>query len=197
MPGPFPVARLRFATTADALGALRAVGARHAPALDLEVEHPDLGLVRRHFGVIGNLLQDRPEDPVIARRWSPLVTAPDNETVLGRLARGLLEHAPMNKQTIVSLLPELHDRGLHLPFAFRPMNADLAARLRVADAARPFGFHAYYSQAFKLAPDGAALLPGRVFSQPVRGAGAGTFQEPISHDLLDEDVGLILEADTR
>ena len=56
-----------------------------------------------------------------------------------------------------------------------------------------YGFVIFYSEDAKFDNETGIKL-GRVFTTPFGVEGFGTWQEPISQDILDPDVGLLLEA---
>jgi len=181
---------------AAAVRALVAVGGVPVPDLSLQVQHPGLGTVHREFAYLGNLMAPGAsvEDRSLLKRLSNMLESPDNERVLRKLEAGRIDYMPLNKRTVRKLVPELHEAGVHLPWAFRPMNFDFGARLEERSESKPFRFKVFYSQGVDISADGAQATVKRVFSLPVQGSAHGTFQEPIFDEMLDEDVGLFLEA---
>jgi len=194
-----PTAPFLHASVASAKTALESVGCDVVPALQIEVEVAPLGKLVRVFGVVGNLLERQAllQDDVLLRRVRSLLDSDDNDRIADRLLSGRLKFLPTNKRTATKLSLDLHERGLHLPWAFKPMNYDLGVKLEAFAKTRPFPFKVYYSRGIDVSDDGTTVTLKRVFSLPVLGAAHGTFQEPIYDDLLDEDVGLIVEANVR
>jgi len=180
-----------------ARSALEAVGGEVIPELALSVEQPGIGTVHRQFAVVGNLVAKRSllVDDVLLRRLMPMLESPDNERALRKLEEGKLTYMPLNKRTVRKLVSVLHDAGVHLPWAFRPMNFDFGSKLEEYSEARPLPFKVFYSQGIDVGDEVATVK--RVFSLPVQGSAHGTFQEPIFDEMLDEDVGMFIEANHR
>jgi hypothetical protein len=85
-----------------------------------------------------------------------------------------------------------HGGGVHLPFTFRPLSSDLAAKLeRVADR-RGMRFRAFFNQGVQF--DGDDVVFRRMFSLPVRGTDQGTEHDPYVDSVLDEELGVVVEA---
>lgn len=182
-----------FGSEREAIAALVSVGAPHVAALSFSVPVDGVGQVGRVFGLVGNLLaQDPPSDETLLRILEPVLRADDNERVYKRLMSGKLEHTPVNKRMVRKLSGELIELGLHLPLGFKPMNFDFATRVSKWCKSANVGFEAFYSQRITATP--ASLELGRVFSLPVEGVASGTWAETIFDDMLDEDIGLFLEA---
>ncbi len=182
---------------AAAESALRSVGGVVVPELSLEVDVPGVGKLERHFAYLGNTVgQTGIPDDRLHQRMTSLLDSPDNERVMRKLQAGRLHYMPLNKRAARKLVDDLHAVGLHLPWAFRPMNFDFGARLEELSDTRPLPFDVFYSQGIDIAGDGAIDVK-RVFSLPVKGSAHGTFQEPIFDEMLDEDVGLFMEANVR
>ena len=179
--------------------ALESVGGVVVPELDLTVDVPGLGSIKRVFAYLGNVVErgDMLPNPILLKRMAPLFESSDNERVAKKLEAGRLDFTPVNKRTARKVVPDLHEIGLHLPWAFRPMNFDFGARLEELSERRPFRFRVFYSQRVDFTPDGETATVQRVFSLPVQGSAHGTFQEPIFDEMLDEDVGLFIEANLR
>jgi len=182
---------------AAAEAALRAVGGVVLPELSLEVDVPGVGTLERYFAFLGNTVgQVGLVDPRLHQRLAALLDSPDNERVLRKLQAGRLGFMPVNKRSARKLVADLHAVKLHLPWAFRPMNFDFGARLEELSERRPVAFSVFYSQGIDIGADGTIEVK-RVFSLPVQGSAHGTFQEPIFDEMLDEDVGLFIEANVR
>lgn len=187
---------MMHADQASARRALENVGGVVVPELSLTVSHPVVGTVRREFAYLGNLVANRsylPDDTLL-RRLSTMLDSPDNERVLRKLEADKIQFMPLNKRTVRKLVDSLHDARVHLPWAFRPMNFDFGARLEERSESQPFRFKVFYSQGVDFSADGTEATVKRVFSLPVQGSAHGTFQEPIFDEMLDEDVGMFMEA---
>ncbi|MEZ4319051.1 MAG: hypothetical protein R3F61_16165 [Myxococcota bacterium] len=185
------------ANVRDAIEALRRVGADHEPRFDMTVDTPQLGSVRRVFGIFGNVFEKKGyvEEPAIVDRLLQLVQDPDNERIEQRLESGKMHYTPVNKRSARYIARDIESAGVHLPWTWRPMNFDFAALASQIHRQSPLPFIIFYSQQAQIAADGASL--SRVFSLPVEGHAQGTWAEPISDEMLDPDVGLIIEANAR
>ena len=75
------------------------------------------------------------------------------------------------------------------------MNFDFAALANKVHRQSPLPFVVFYSQQIAATAEGVTV--SRLFSLPVEGHAQGTWAEPISDEMLDPDVGLILEANVR
>lgn len=93
----------------------------------------------------------------------------------------------------VPRLGRVEQDGDHLPWAFKPMNFDLAAQVARVNRKANFPFRVFYSQNVTFS-DLMEAQPGRVFSLPIHEDPRGTWDQTIYEHLLDEDVGLLLEA---
>lgn len=197
------------ADEAAAMAALEAVACDEVPELAMSVEHPMWGTLQRRFGVMRNAFAPG-QAPGEAGWLGPSVDAarldrglrvlerigemldhPDNDAVRERLERGDLRWMPGNKRLAMGMRQALGDGGAHLPWSLQPLNLELS--MRVQRHCR-VGFVVFYSQAAKL-PVGTppCVELGRVFSTPFGVTGFGTWQEPISQEVLDDEVGLLLE----
>lgn len=198
--------------------ALEAAGCVVEPALQMSIDHPMIGTVHRMFGVVENLA-DRVEDQTekltrgsgrgylgalpdaevldagrrLEERLLRSLEDPNNERVLSRLQDGQLKYMPVNKSIATRVRKAVGLRGAHLPWSFQALNLGLS--MKVQKVCGGYGFVVFYSEDAKFdstSPTDVRL--GRVFTTPFGVEGFGTWQEPISQDVLDEDVGLILEA---
>lgn len=185
------------ASVDDAIYALRRLGVDHEPRFDMHVEHETLGAVKRVYGVLGNVLEKKGyvEDNLIVDRLMHLVDDPDNDRVRKRLSEGKMAYTPVNKRALRSLSSALERSGVHLPWTWRPMNFDFAALVSKVHRQSPLPFVVFYSQ--QITPSAGGVSTGRIFSLPIEGHAQGTWAEPISDEILDPDVGLILEANAR
>ncbi len=201
--------------------ALEAAGCSVVPALQQAIDHPMIGTIHRMFGVMRNLV-DRsatPTQQVGAAQLAALRTAvgstvdaealeggrrltervlhvledPDNEKLTAKLHSGALRYMPSNKAIATRVRRIVGLRGAHLPWSFQALNLGLS--MKVQKHCSGYGFVVFYSEDAKFdraSPPGIRV--GRIFSTPFGVEGFATWQEPIRQDILDEDVGLILEA---
>ena len=180
-----------------AVAALERVGGRHAPQLDLSVDHDVAGRVARRFAILRNVLQPpEPADPSVADPLRNALRTPDNEEVRDQLRAGDLDFTPVNKWHVRQLVPRLHAAGVHLPWTYLPMNFDLGSRIAEAHQVARWPFEAFYSQFTDLrdGPEGVEVDIKRIYSLPVSLHGHRTWQEMIVNEMLDPEVALILEA---
>lgn len=209
-----PLSEVLCANRDAALTALEVAGCVLEPELEMTQDHPMLGTLHRLFGVVQNLtLQDRAERVISARgstsvalpehvetggrglqdRLLRMLDDPDNDRVGQKLRDGQLTYMPSNKRLASRMRKILGDGGAHLPWGFQPLNLDLS--MRVQRQCSGYGFVVFYSQAAKLPVGSPPTIDlGRIFSTPFGVTGFGTWQEPISQEILDQDVGLLLEA---
>ncbi len=181
----------------DAIHALRRIGVDPEPRFDIVVEHPDVGPIRRVYGVFGNVYDKRSviEEPVILDRLLALVEDPDNARIREKLEAGKMRYTPVNKRALRRIADAIIPHKVHLPWTWRPMNFDFAALANKVHRQSPLPFLVFYSQ--QVSFKGASIHTGRIFSLPVEGHAQGTWAEPIYDELLDPDVGLIIEATAR
>lgn len=184
-------------TATQAIEALRAVGADPEPRFELEFDHPGFGRIRRIYGILGNVLEKkgRVANPVVVDRLVTLVEDSDNTKIRKRLAEGTMDYTPVNKRALQKIGEELLPHKVHLPWTWRPMNFDFAALANKVHRESPLPFLVFYSQQVMFNGDRANT--SRIFSLPVEGHAQGTWAEPIYDELLDPDVGLIIEANAR
>jgi len=102
---------------------------------------------------------------------------------------------------IHSLIEAFQSSRVHVPWAWKSMNLDLASRVSRVHVKEPFDFTAYYSQTITLYASKKSLHkglvhPGRLFSLVVAGDAKGTWQQPVNDSVLDPDVALIIEANS-
>ena len=197
--------------------ALELAGCTVEPGLAMTVAHPEGGTIHRVFGVLRNLVADddiTEEVPargaigyvpvdlpdhvearglVFAEQLVGMLDHPDNDRTRERLYSGTLKYTPINKRVAMRLRKQLGDGGAHLPWGLKPLNLDLS--VLVQRHCNVYGFAVFYSRTAKLLGGEEAMIElKRVFSTPFGVAGFGTWQEPIAQEILDEDVGLVLEA---
>jgi hypothetical protein len=188
------VAPCLYTDTQTAVGRLARLGLDYDDRLNLEVDLPRLGRLQRLFAWLGNVYDARrkAQDPVLVDHFVRLLEDPDNVAIRDRLRKGELSYTPINKHVLQALGPVLMAAGVHLPWAFRPMNFDLGAAVASVHRRSPFAFRVIYSQNVTFS-DLQEAVPGRVFSLPVAADPKGTWDQTIYEHLLDEDVGLLLE----
>jgi len=181
----------------DAIAALKRVGAAHEPRFDLEFDSEHFGKIKRVFGVFGNVFDQKGfvEDSRIVDRLLILVEDPDNERIQAKLSSGKMKYTPVNKRAARYIGRDLKGAGVHLPWTWRPMNFDFAALANKVHRQSPLPFIIFYSQQANFRADGVSV--SRIFSLPVEGHAQGTWAEPIADEMLDPDVGLIIEANAR
>ncbi|MEZ4319657.1 MAG: hypothetical protein R3F61_19230 [Myxococcota bacterium] len=205
-----PLADVVCRDEASARAALELAGCVVRPELAMTIDHPMLGTLHRMFGVVRNLAVEREvgAEPDLygttlpdhvpqageqfCSKFVQMLDDPDNDRLADRLRAGRLSYMPSNKRLAQRLRKSLGDGGAHLPWGLQPLNLDLS--MKVQRHCKE-GFVVFYSCAAKL-PIGSppSIELGRVFSTPFGVTGFGTWQEPISQEILDEDVGLVLEA---
>ncbi|MCB9679802.1 MAG: hypothetical protein H6737_32145 [Alphaproteobacteria bacterium] len=185
------------ASPRDAIQALQRIGADHEPRFDMEVDSPEMGRLKRFFGVLGNVVDKQAyvEEPSIVNRLITMLQDPDNDRIYQRLQSSKLKYTPINKRTARLIASDLAANGVHLPWTWRPMNFDFAAVASKVHRQSPLPFIIFYSQQAMFSSGGVSL--GRIFSLPVEGTAQGTWAEPISDEMLDPDVGLVIEANCR
>lgn len=181
----------------DAIRALRRLGADHEARFDIQFEQPGFGRIHRVYGIFGNVLEKKGivEDPVIVDRLLPLVQDQDNKRIHEKLDSGKMSYTPVNKRALRKIGEEVLPHGVHLPWTWRPMNFDFAALASRIHRESPLPFIVFYNQQVMF--NGSNANTSRIFSLPVEGHAQGTWAEPIYDELLDPDVGLILEANAR
>lgn len=199
---PLSLDHIAFHSHHGAIEALKAVGCTYLPDLDLLDDDPSFGPTERVFGLLGNIRA--PSEPIrnrsVADRLERLLADEDNHRVLAKLESGELPYTPVSKATVKKIDDHLRGTGLHVPWAFTVMNADLAMKVERMFNLGKLSLNVFYSRVIKLEtlPDGRpGVVPGRLFSLPVGVDSQGTWLQPIYEEILDEDVGLLLEADIR
>ena len=178
----------------DAIEALKRVGADYDPRFDLTGEKEGWGKVSRHYGILGNVVDKAStvQNDVLVRRLLSLVQDPDNERLYEKMKAGKLRYTPVNKRMLRLVADDLIEAGVHLPWTWRAMNFDFAAAANKVHRQSPLPFIVFYSQ--QVVFDGDAASTSRIFSLPLEGHAQGTWAEPIYDELLDPDVGMIIEA---
>ncbi|MCB9672093.1 MAG: hypothetical protein H6736_19510 [Alphaproteobacteria bacterium] len=219
-----PLLDILCADKSGARMALEAAGCVVEPGLQLAIEHPMIGTIHRMFGVVQNLADngddatDRltsgrlgaaqaqyrqiggmPDAEVLdggrrlGERMLRLLEDPDNERAALKLLDGQLKYMPANKTLAGLVRKSIGLRGAHIPWSFQALNLGLS--MKVQKHCAGYGFVVFYSEDARFDNESPPNVKvGRVFTTPFGVAGFGTWQEPIRQDILDEDVGLILEA---
>jgi hypothetical protein len=197
-----PLARYIHRDQDAALAALERVGGRVIGRLESAVMHPEIGSIRRYFAIFGNIYSDSSTAPAEIREpLEAILQEEDNDEIRVRLQRGKQLFTPMNKRMIRTLVGAFQGNRVHIPWCFRPMNYDLAARVQRVHRYYPFPFRVFYSQTVTFFPSKTSLhdglvAPGRLFSLLVQGDVQGTWHQTIRDGMLDPDVALIIEANT-
>lgn len=202
------------ADKAGAEMALESAGCIIEPALQSTIQHPLIGTVHRMFGVVRNLADEghhtdrirqhhrstigaTPDAEVVeggqrlAERLMRSLDDADNDRVAQRLLDGQLKYMPANKTLAAGVRRAVGIRGAHIPFSFQALNLGLS--MKVEKACAGYGFVVFYSEDAKF-DDQTGIRIARLFTTPFGVEGFGTWQEPISQSILDEDVGILLEA---
>ena len=205
------------ATAAEA--ALAAVGAAPQPSLRTSFSVPGFGTITRCFAVVRNnldfeevtdagtnldMLAFPPSDlsrfhqaaTGAARRIERAVRMPDNERVLAKLQGGRLKFLPGNRVVARRVEADLVDVGIHLPWSIGGIDVAFGERCRTA--LQGFGFVCYYGHLGRIEPYNGS--PGfrrtrEAISIPFGVDGFHTWEAPISDEILDEDIGIVIEAD--
>ena len=182
----------------EAVGALTALGAAYDDRLDLVADHPKVGKVERYFAIMGNVRHVQASNPVLSSRLLRLLDDPDNDRVRVKMEAGWLSYTPSNKRLLRRVAPLLQETGVHLPWAYNAMNIDLSDRmLRVSGDPVPFDvFYGRFAN-FSWGHSGGEVDLGRLFSTVIDAAAQSMWLEPIHDNFLDEDVGIVLEANAR
>ena len=197
-----PLQRYFFPTKTAADEALRGIGGVLVPGLQMSVMHEEIGAFHRHFAVLGNIYSaDINSPPEIRNPIESILKEAGNDQVREEMMTGSRDWTPMNKRMIHGLIGAFQSSRVHVPWAWKPMNLDMASRVSKLHAREPFGFTAYYAQTIKLYPSKKSLHkglvePGRLFSLVVAGDLKGTWQQPMNDTILDQDVALVIEANS-
>lgn len=188
---------------AAAVQALTRLGCVHEERLTLETKRDDVGVIRRHFGYLGEI---NALDTSISGGARVLVDAalrlladPMNKRVRAKIEAGALSYTPISKLMARYVAAKLAKRAsagvVHLPWAFQRMNFDCAARLSKAHRESKMPFRLVYHQHISITEDTVVL--GRLFSLPLSSDLQDTWSAaPRSDRALAEGVGLLLEADS-
>jgi hypothetical protein len=197
-----PLERYLFPDKDAAIDALAGIGGVVQPTLQMSVVHEEIGGFYRHFAVLGNVLsKDVVVPPEIREPIEAILREPANEDIRKELESGHRSYTPMNKRMIHGLIEAFQSSRVHVPWAWKAMNLDLASRISRVHVQSPFSFTAYYSQTITLYASKKTLHkglvhPGRLFSLVVAGDAKGTWQQPVNDTTLDPDVALIIEANS-
>ena len=192
-----PFSRMLFDSDEEAYAALKRVGGivdgyRHATTLWYNCRYCDLGNAIELAGVV--------EDNSVLYRIDRHLHSPENSQVHDQLEMGKLDYTPCNKRIVRRVLDDLHQAGVHLPWAFKMMNFDFGMTIsKVQSAEDCYGFAALYNHLIRMSDESGEIIIGldRIFSLPINDISGGTWLETISEDLLDEDLALVMEANSR
>ena len=180
-----------------------------------------VGEVIRVYGVLGNAFTDDEEVtdttvPTAHLNFSPTVALelgklrermlntierrlgdPDNDRVRRKLLDGRVKYTPMNGSLASALEADLGRCGLHLPWSVN--GSDVAFGNTCAKALRPYGFVVYYGRLglMHTRGSGPTFVSARMASVPFGVDGTHSWVPPIHDAVLDEDVGLLVEAIAR
>jgi len=193
-----PARTYLFPTELAASRVLRELGCQVCPELSIDVEHSELGNIRRVFGVVPNVCtRPTPVRPGLYQKLRSVLRQPRNRRLRKDLENGVYEHTPVNRRVIRWILSEAASHGVHLPWALHPMNFDLGMQMSEVHDKRPWPFKVFYSQNIQIRGTGAKALtyPGPMFSLPAVPAFESTWQELDASFRIDPKVALILEAD--
>lgn len=215
------IADVLYPSTEAARAALAAVGAIPQPLLEHDFAVPGVGRVRRCFGVIGNnldfeeatdagtqldVLAFAPNDlsrfhqvsTAITTRIDRVLYRPDNERVLGKMKSGKLKFTPSNRQLSRRLEGDVVEVGLHLPWSIGGI--DVAFGQTCRQVLQGFGFVCYHGHLGRIEPvNGKAAFrrTRELISVPFGVDGYHTWDASISDDIVDEDLGILIEANCR
>ena len=197
-----PFSRMLFDSDEDAYAALKRVGGIVDERLSMTATYPVVGTIRRHFAILGNAIElaGVVEDNSVLYRIDRHLHSPENSQVLDQLEMGKLDYTPCNKRIVRRVLDDLHQAGVHLPWAFKMMNFDFGMTIsKVQSAEDCYGFAALYNHLIRMSDESGEIMIGldRIFSLPINDISGGTWLETISEDLLDEDLALVMEANSR
>jgi hypothetical protein len=194
--------QMLFDSDQEAQTALERVGGTVDKRLSMTATYPMVGTIRRHFGILGNAsqLDGMVENNAIIYRIQRRLQSPENSHVLEKLEDGILNYTPCNKRIIRRVISEMHEAGVHLPWAFRMMNFDFGMTIsKVQSAENCYGFSALYNHLIRMTEENGDVLItlDRMFSLPINDISGGTWLETISEDVLDEDLALVIEANSK
>lgn len=210
-----------FQTVGEAQAAMSASGFEVQQGLTRTVDIDGLGAVTRLYGVLINGFSDEEEatdtsNPLQMLRYDPnmlvrlnrvrdkIYTAverrladPDNDRVREKLERGRLKYVPCNDALVRSLEGELSRCGLHVPWSMHGFDGDLGRAC--ARELRPFGFVCYYTRLGLVHRKNGepCFVSARMASNPFGMDVMHSWVPPIHDSILDEDVGLLVEAIAR
>lgn len=208
-----------YGTTTAANAAMAAIGAMIQPELQQVLEVPGLGVIVRSYAVLGNNLHSEEvtdagaqidilafaaQDQArltqvmrsIDRRCRRALRGPDNGRVVEKLRSGRIKFMPMNRQVARRIEQDLAPVGMHLPWSVGGI--DVAFGRRCREVLKGFGFVNYFGhlgrvEAFEGVP---VFRQTRHVSVPFGVTGYHTWDAAISDDIVDEDCGLLIEADS-
>ena len=138
-----PFSRMLFDSDEEAYAALKRVGGIVDERLSMTATYPVVGTIRRHFAILGNAIElaGVVEDNSVLYRIDRHLHSPENSQVLDQLEMGKLDYTPCNKRIVRRVLDDLHQAGVHLPWAFKMMNFDFGMTIsKVQSAEDCYGF---------------------------------------------------------
>jgi hypothetical protein len=202
MSEPVEFSKYVFDSDDGAIQALENVGGTVDRRLSMTETYPMIGTIRRHFAILGNAveLEGMVSDDSILYRIQRTLRNPENSHVLEKLHEGRLNFTPCNKRLVRRIVTSMHESGVHLPWAFKMMNFDFGMTIsRVQSTMDCYGFSAFYNHLIRMNEvRGEVMISvGRMFSLPINDIAGGTWLETISEEVLDEDLALIMEANSR
>jgi hypothetical protein len=191
-----------FDSDEAAILALENIGGTVDRRLSMTATYPVVGTIRRHFAILGNAteLDGMVANDAILFRIQRTLRSPENAKVLEKLEEGLLNFTPCNKRLVRRVVASMHGAGVHLPWAFKMMNFDFGMTIsKVQGVDSCYGFSAFYNNLIRMNESNGEVMINfvRLFSLPINDIAGGTWMETISEEVLDEDLALIIEANSR
>lgn len=191
-----------FDSDEAAILALENIGGTVDRRLSMTATYPIVGTIRRHFAILGNAaeLDGMVANDAILFRIQRTLGSPENAKVLEKLEDGLLNFTPCNKRLVRRIVSSMHGAGVHLPWAFKMMNFDFGMTIsKVQGVDNCYGFSAFYNNLIRMNESNGEVMINfvRLFSLPINDIAGGTWMETISEEVLDEDLALIIEANSR
>jgi hypothetical protein len=202
MTEPLAFSKFLFDSDEAAIAALESVGGTVDRRLSMTATYPVVGSIKRHFAILGNAseLDGAVPNDTIMFRIRRALNSPENGRVREKLEEGRLDYTPCNKRLVRRVVGSMHEMGLHLPWAFKMMNFDFGMTIsKVQGVNSCYGFSAFYNQLIRMSEsEGEVMIDFvRLFSLPINDIAGGTWLETISEEVLDEDLALVIEANSR
>ncbi len=216
-----PIERILYGSVAAANAALVAVGGIVQSRLQTTLTVPGVGEIVRCFAVLSNGLTDDEATeertdvnvPIgllhfdskdlallnqvhtgVSQRADRMLEVPDNDRVRRKIDEGRLKYLPVNKVLALRIEQNLARVGMHMPWSIGGLDVAFGSRCKTHLAG--FGFVCYFAHLGRIAPvDGkAAFVRSRHVSFPFGVDGVHTWDPAISEDIIDEDCGMLIEA---